>query len=68
MDTASRRLVPIFNYDLQVWIVDGMVKPCKHPPIMRAKRTDGIARPCCNADKWRGLTEDEAIAEYEARA
>ncbi len=49
---------PIFNYDLQVWIVgpEHRVKPCGHPASMRT------AGPCCNANRWAGLTEDEAIA------
>ena len=53
--------VPIFNYDLQVWIVgvDHVVKRCAHPDRMR------VNGPCCNAWRWQGLTEQEAIAEYE---
>jgi hypothetical protein len=61
MDDASRKLVPLFNYDLQVWILDGMVQPCAHPASMRVKQAW-----CCRAYLWRGMTEAEAIAEHEA--
>jgi hypothetical protein len=52
---------PLFNYDLQVWIVgpDHLVKPCGHPERMR------LHGPCCNAELFKGLTEDQAIALYE---
>lgn len=49
----------LFNYSLQVWVLDGIVKVCKHPSWMRR---DG---ECCNSWVWAGMTEDEAIAEYE---
>jgi hypothetical protein len=65
MDAASRRLVPIFNYDLQVWIVDGHVRKCGHPERMRRDVYGKPLGPCCRAWKWQGLTEDEAIADYE---
>jgi hypothetical protein len=50
-----------FNYDLQVWVVgpDHIVKRCSHPDKMR------VNGGCCNAWKWQGLTEDQAIVEYE---
>ena len=51
---------PIFNYDLQVWIEDGMVKTCGHSPELNLYR--GY---CCNAVKCDGMTEAEAIREYE---
>jgi hypothetical protein len=52
---------PIFNYDLQVWIAgpDHRVKPCRHPETMRR------CGPCCNANRWAGLTEDAATAAHE---
>jgi len=33
-----------FDYDLQVWVVDGIIQPCGHPDTMRSPE-----RPCCNA-------------------
>ena len=62
MDSASAKLVPLFNYDLQVWVIDGVVKVCNHPSWMRREGE------CCNAWVWAGMTEDEAIAEYEKEA
>jgi hypothetical protein len=38
-----------FDYDLQVWVVDGIVHPCGHPDTMRSPE-----RPCCNAYRLAG--------------
>jgi hypothetical protein len=65
---------PIFNYDLQVWIVgpDHRVKPCSHPERMRKAPANDPqpwrAVPCCNAWRWAGLTEADAITEYAREA
>jgi hypothetical protein len=45
-----------FNYDLQVWIVAGLVDQCCHPDRMRPN--------CCNADRFAGLSESDAIAKH----
>ena len=39
-----------FDYQLQVWVRDGVVLPCAHPSDMR--RTG----PCCSALKYAGRT------------
>lgn len=41
-----------FNYELQVWVVDGIVQPCGHPETMKG---------CCNARKYAGLTIQQAV-------
>jgi hypothetical protein len=33
-----------FDYELQVWVRDGIIQNCGHPEMMRTQ--DG---PCCNA-------------------
>jgi hypothetical protein len=37
------------DYDLQVWVVDGIVQPCGHPHTMRSPE-----RSCCNAYRLAG--------------
>ncbi len=36
-----------FDYDLQAWVVDGIIQDCGHPSEMKA-------RGCCNAHKLAG--------------
>lgn len=43
--TPAGNLVDGFDYDLQVWVVGGIVQPCSHPET---------TRPCCNAAKYAG--------------
>jgi hypothetical protein len=51
-----------FDYDLQVWVVGGIVQTCGHPERMRP--ADG--RGCCNA--WRYGGEPVAtIPGHESR-
>ena len=56
-----------FDYDLQVWIVDGIVQDCGHT---RAMKVNG---PCCNQNKLAGQridqikTAEELTAETETR-
>ncbi len=38
-----------FDYELQVWVVDGIIKPCGHPDEMRFK-----GKSCCNAYRLAG--------------
>jgi len=38
-----------FDYDLQVWIVGGVVQKCVHPATMRLG-----GKPCCNAYRLAG--------------
>lgn len=43
------RLFNGFDYRLQVWVVDGIVRGCGHPASMRPG-----GAPCCNADRYAG--------------
>ena len=38
-----------FDYDLQVWVVDGIIQPCGHPDTMRSPKNS-----CCNAYRLAG--------------
>lgn len=38
-----------FDYDLQVWVVGGIVQKCGHPETLRSG-----GRPCCNAYRLAG--------------
>ena len=38
-----------FDYDLQVWVVDGIIQLCGHPHTMRSPE-----RSCCNAYRLAG--------------
>ena len=38
-----------FDYDLQVWVVDGIIQPCGHPDTMRSPK-----HSCCNAYRLAG--------------
>src|SRR5437667_9046944 len=38
-----------FDYNVQVWIVDGVIRRCGHPASMRLR---GV--PCCNAYRYAG--------------
>lgn len=38
-----------FDYDLQVWVVGGIVQNCGHPETMRLG-----GKPCCNAYRLAG--------------
>jgi hypothetical protein len=38
-----------YDYDLQAWVMDGLVAPCGHPPWARQ---DGSA--CCARARWAG--------------
>lgn len=40
-----------FDYDLQAWVVNGVIQRCGHPQTMCS---DG--RPCCNAYRLAGQT------------
>ena len=44
-----------FDYDLQVWAIDGIIQDCGHPQSMRPG--------CCNSDKFKGMTIEEAKRE-----
>lgn len=47
-----------YNYNLQVWVTDGIIPDCEHPAAMKA-------RGCCNSHRFRGLTEGQAAGEVE---
>ncbi len=38
-----------FDYQIQVWVVDGLIRGCAHPARMRSA---GV--PCCNAYRYAG--------------
>jgi hypothetical protein len=38
-----------FDYELQAWVVDGIIQNCGHPAVMRHQD-----RPCCNAYRLDG--------------
>jgi hypothetical protein len=38
-----------FDYELQVWVVNGMIQGCGHPETMRLQ-----GRSCCNAYRLAG--------------
>ena len=44
------QLVNGFDYDLQVWVKDGIVQLCGHPESMRTERV------CCNQFRYEGMT------------
>ncbi|HXH21866.1 MAG TPA: hypothetical protein VNN10_07535 [Dehalococcoidia bacterium] len=37
-----------FDYNIQVWVVEGIIRSCGHPAWMRA----GV--PCCSAYRYAG--------------
>lgn len=39
-----------FDYDLQVWMVNGVIKDCNHPESMK----NGICNKTCNAHIYAG--------------
>jgi hypothetical protein len=43
------RLFNGFDYQIQVWVVDGLIRGCAHPATMRSA---GV--PCCNAYLYAG--------------
>jgi hypothetical protein len=38
-----------FDYNLQVWVIGGIVQRCSHPDTMRLG-----GKPCCNAYRFAG--------------
>jgi hypothetical protein len=48
LDPETGRVWNGFDYRLQVWVSDGIVQPCGHPPRMRA------SGPCCAQDAHAG--------------
>ncbi len=38
-----------FDYELQVWVANGIIQSCGHPQTMRSDR-----RPCCNTYRLAG--------------
>ena len=38
-----------FDYNINVWVVDGVIRRCAHPASMRPR---GV--PCCNAYRYAG--------------
>lgn len=48
---------PVYDYDLQVWTRDGIVRMCGHPERMRAHG------PCCNAARFAGQYAVECMVD-----
>ncbi len=46
-DYRNGELMNGFDYDLQVWVVGGIIQDCGHPASMGPE--------CCNARKYRGM-------------
>lgn len=42
-----------YDYALQVWVVDGVVLPCNHPPKMR------VGGSCCPQHLYEGVPVSE---------
>ncbi len=53
---ASR---PDFDYEMQVWIVDGIIQPCGHPDSMKVRHA------CCNAWLYRNMAIGTARDMWE---
>ncbi len=51
---AAGDVVNGFDYDLQVWVIEGIVQPCGHS---KAMRVNGL---CCHVARVAGLTLAEA--------
>lgn len=47
-----------FDYQLQVWVVDGIVQTCGHPESMRTSHA------CCNANLYRNMKVEVARDMY----
>jgi len=58
MDAKYTEVETFFDYDLQVWIIEGTVQTCGHPDDMRI---DG--KPCCNANEYAGRDRAEVIKQ-----
>jgi hypothetical protein len=59
---SEGRLFNGYDYELQVWVVEGRVQPCGHP------RKIERAGPCCTADRYQGALLEDARAAEAARA
>ena len=60
-DAMSTRPTPVFDYDLQVWTVNGIVQACGHPDSMRPS-----GEACCNAWAYKTLPIAAARAWHES--
>ena len=49
-----------YDYDLQVWVIDGIVQDCGHPARMRHRG------PCCDAHLYAGMDIQQAKRAFEA--
>lgn len=51
-----------FDYQLQVWIVEGIIQPCAHPESMRTNK-----ETCCNQHALAGrhISTVEWAEEFE---
>ena len=54
MSTEEKRDIR-YDYDLQVWVINGVVEICGHPDSMRP---DGMC--CCNRFRYAGMSQTEA--------
>jgi len=50
-----------YDYELQVWVMGGVVARCGHPAQMRQ------TGPCCNADRYQGVRLEDAQAAEATR-
>ena len=51
-----------FDYELQVWVIDGIIQRCGHPATMRFQD-----RSCCNAYRLAGRSILDVLANAQRR-
>lgn len=56
---ANGKLMNGYDYDFQVWVINGIIQNCGHPNNMRPG--------CCNGDRYRDLPL-EAVRVESAHA
>ena len=53
-----------FDYELQVWVKDGIVQMCGHPDYYYPRGTQWKSwAACCQAKKYAGLSLHDVLAE-----
>ena len=57
-ERVDGRLVNGFDYDLQVWVLAGIIQDCGHPSGVHAGR-----RGCCNARLYSGRSLPDVLAD-----
>ena len=51
-----------FDYELQVWVGNGIIQDCGHPADMRTE-AKWNRRPCCNSGQYAGHSLTNVLAE-----